>query len=68
MNDKSGVILTAALMIIAALSGNEEDIKMAKNINAENMVKLANKYYEPAQKLVKLIAKNWIEENVKEIA
>ena len=57
MDDKSGVILTGAILIITALKGTKDDIALAKKLDSESLTKLSEKFYNDAQRFIKSIVK-----------
>lgn len=57
MSDRQGVIMTAALMIVAALVGTDEDVKSAIRLNNDDKKILASKYFETAKDVISHLRK-----------
>ena len=52
ITDRQGVMMTAALMIITAVKGTDEEVQRAMRLTHEDKILLAMKYFEEGRTLI----------------
>jgi len=56
MDNRRGLIMTGALMIVAGLVGTDEEVDLARtNINSKSIKPLTEKYFDMGKELIQLV-------------
>lgn len=63
LDDRTGVMMSAALMMIAAMQGNDEDVRAAKKGDPTSLAYLAGRYGAQACQMVDSIKQTLMASN-----